>query len=58
MARTGGDPVHADGPDLFTYLPTAVRYTPGRATVAEKYAAGFALGSEPLWPDGQQVHWG
>jgi len=47
-----------DGPDLLTYVPTAVRYTLGRATVAEECAARFALGSEPLWPDHQQVYRG
>jgi hypothetical protein len=47
-----------DGPNLFTYLPTAVRYTLGQATAADMHAAGFAPGSEPLWPDHQQVYWG
>jgi hypothetical protein len=47
-----------DGPNLFTYLPTAVRYTFGRATAADMYAAGFARGSEPLWPYHQSFYWG
>jgi hypothetical protein len=37
-----------DGPNLFTSLPTAVRYSLGQATAADMYAAGFARGSEPL----------
>ncbi|MGY1665668.1 tannase/feruloyl esterase family alpha/beta hydrolase [Geodermatophilus sp. SYSU D00696] len=47
-----------DGPNLFTYLPTAVRYTLGQATAEEMYAAGFARGSEPLWDYHEQVYWG
>jgi hypothetical protein len=47
-----------DGPNLFTYLPTAVRYALGQATAEEMYAAGFARGSEALWPYHQQVYWG
>jgi len=47
-----------DGPNLFTYLPTAVRYTLGRATAGDMYAAGFARGSEQLWPYHQSVYWG
>jgi hypothetical protein len=47
-----------DGPNLFTYLPTAVRYTLGDATAEDMYAAGFARGSEALWPYHQSVYWG
>jgi hypothetical protein len=47
-----------DGPNLFTYLPTAVRYTLGLATAADMHAAGFARGSEPLWPYHQSFYWG
>jgi fermentation-respiration switch protein FrsA (DUF1100 family) len=47
-----------DGPNLFTYLPTAVRYSLGLATAADMYAAGFARGSEPLWPYHQSFYWG
>ncbi|MCV2489866.1 tannase/feruloyl esterase family alpha/beta hydrolase [Geodermatophilus sp. YIM 151500] len=47
-----------DGPNLFTYLPTAVRYTLGQATAADMHAAGFAHGSEPLWPFHQSFYWG
>jgi Tannase and feruloyl esterase len=47
-----------DGPNLLTYLPTAVRYTLGLATAADMYAAGFAPGSEPLWPDHRKAYWG
>jgi hypothetical protein len=46
------------GPDLFTYLPTAVRYTLGQADAEDMYAAGFARGSEALWPYHQSVYWG
>jgi hypothetical protein len=55
----------ADGPNLFTYLPTALRayprYVAGDAgsTVAhsEMIEAGFAPGSEPLWAFHYQVYW-
>ncbi|WP_169064593.1 tannase/feruloyl esterase family alpha/beta hydrolase [Geodermatophilus dictyosporus] len=47
-----------DGPNLFTYLPTAVRYTLGQATAEDMYAAGFARGSEPLWDYHRTVYWG
>jgi hypothetical protein len=47
-----------DGPNLFTYLPTAVRYTLGQAGADDMYAAGFAHGSEALWPYHRTVYWG
>jgi len=47
-----------DGPNLFTYLPTAVRYTYGQASADDMYAAGFARGSEKLWPYHQSIYWG
>jgi hypothetical protein len=47
-----------DGPNLFTYLPTAVRYALGRATADDMYGAGFARGSEALWPYHQSMYWG
>ena len=46
------------GPNLFTYLPTAVRFMQGRATPEDMYRAGFARGSEPLWPSHAAVYWG
>ena len=48
----------AEGPNLFTYLPTAVRYALGQADAEDMYEAGFARGSEPLWPYHQLVYWG
>jgi hypothetical protein len=47
-----------DGPNLFTYLPTAVRYTYGKATADDMYEAGFEPGSEALWPYHRTVYWG
>jgi Tannase and feruloyl esterase len=47
-----------DGPNLFTYLPTAVRFTLGHATPDDMYRAGFARGSEVLWPYHEAVYWG
>ena len=51
----------ADGPNLFTYLPTALREYP-RAAVdpaarQRMYDVGFAPGSELLWPDHHAVYW-
>jgi hypothetical protein len=52
----------ADGPNLFTYLPTALRAYPRYAAGDESahqemLAAGFSPGSEPLWPIYYQVYW-
>ena len=46
-----------DGPNLFTYLPTAVRFVLGQADADDMYAAGFAPGSEPLWDYHKAVYW-
>ncbi|MDF3299408.1 tannase/feruloyl esterase family alpha/beta hydrolase [Streptomyces tropicalis] len=48
----------ADGPNLLTSLPTGVARTLGRADDADMYAAGFARGSEFLWPYHEQAYWG
>jgi hypothetical protein len=52
----------AEGPNLFTYLPTALRAYPryaagDQAAHDEMIAAGFSPGSEPLWPFHYQVYW-
>ena len=50
-----------DGPNLFTYLPTALReYPPGRGgpgRARRMYAAGFPPGSEVLWTDHYADYW-
>ncbi|TGA97079.1 tannase/feruloyl esterase family alpha/beta hydrolase [Streptomyces palmae] len=46
------------GPDPLRTLPTAVAYGLGQATPQEMYAAGFAPGSEFLWPYHQRAYWG
>ncbi|MFF2651573.1 tannase/feruloyl esterase family alpha/beta hydrolase [Streptomyces sp. NPDC058045] len=48
----------AHGPNLLTPLPTAVAWTLGRATAADMYRAGFAPGSEFLWPYHSSTYWG
>ncbi|WP_441349160.1 tannase/feruloyl esterase family alpha/beta hydrolase [Streptomyces sp. NTH33] len=48
----------AEGPNPFTFLPTAVAYQAGRATHQDMLDAGFAPGSEFLWPYHQSVYWG
>ncbi|MFD8305813.1 tannase/feruloyl esterase family alpha/beta hydrolase [Streptomyces sp. NPDC059690] len=47
-----------DGPDLLTSLPTAVARTLGSARDEDMYAAGFARGSEFLWPYHEKAYWG
>lgn len=57
----------ASGPNLFTYLPTALRAYPryvagagspdGEAAHQEMIEAGFSPGSEPLWAFHYQVYW-
>ena len=50
-----------DGPNLFTYLPTALRDYPSAAVDPaarqRMYDAGFEPGSESLWPDHYAVYW-
>ncbi|NUT28133.1 MAG: tannase/feruloyl esterase family alpha/beta hydrolase, partial [Streptomyces sp.] len=48
----------ADGPHLLTSLPTAVARMLGAARDEDLYAAGFARGSEFLWPYHEQAYWG
>lgn len=46
------------GPNLLTSLPTAVARMLGSAGDEELYTAGFARGSEFLWPYHEQAYWG
>jgi hypothetical protein len=51
-----------NGPNLFTFLPTAMRDYPSYAAGDERahqrmLAAGYAPGSEFLWPYHNQVYW-
>jgi hypothetical protein len=50
-----------EGPNLFTYLPTALREYPqalvDRAAAQRMYAVGFEPGSEILWTDHYGVYW-
>jgi hypothetical protein len=53
----------ADGPNLFTFLPPALRnypaYTAGDEQAHQNMlAAGYAPGSEFLWPYHDEVYWG
>jgi hypothetical protein len=51
----------ADGPNLFTYLPTALRDYPQAqldpAARQRMYDVGFEPGSEILWPDHYTIYW-
>ena len=53
----------ADGPNLFTYLPTALKNYPRYAATGDQgahdamIAAGFAPGSEFLWPFHYSYYW-
>jgi len=51
----------ADGPNLFTYLPTALREYPQAeldpAARQRMYDVGFEPGSEILWKDHYAVYW-
>jgi hypothetical protein len=53
----------ADGPNLFTYLPTALKHYPAYAATGDAaahdamIAAGFAPGSEFLWPFHYSYYW-
>ncbi|MEO6411141.1 MAG: tannase/feruloyl esterase family alpha/beta hydrolase [Pedococcus sp.] len=53
----------AEGPNLLTYLPTALRNYPAYAATGDQTAhdaiigAGFVPGSEFLWPFHEAVYW-
>ncbi|MFF9278091.1 tannase/feruloyl esterase family alpha/beta hydrolase [Streptomyces griseosporeus] len=48
----------AGGPNLLTSLPTAVARQLGAARDEDLYTAGFARGSEFLWPYHEKAYWG
>ncbi|MFI9151405.1 tannase/feruloyl esterase family alpha/beta hydrolase [Streptomyces sp. NPDC053367] len=48
----------ADGPNLLTSLPVTVARAAGSARDENLYAAGFARGSEFLWPYHEKAYWG
>ncbi|MFE2048168.1 tannase/feruloyl esterase family alpha/beta hydrolase [Streptomyces sp. NPDC059459] len=48
----------ADGPNLLTSLPVTVARMLGEAREEDLYAAGFARGSEFLWPYHEKAYWG
>ncbi|GGX68668.1 tannase/feruloyl esterase family alpha/beta hydrolase [Streptomyces fructofermentans] len=48
----------ADGPSLLTSLPAGVARVLGTARDEDLYAAGFARGSEFLWPYHEKAYWG
>ncbi|MGZ3114163.1 tannase/feruloyl esterase family alpha/beta hydrolase [Streptomyces sp. H62] len=48
----------ADGPNLLTSLPVTVARMLGEAREEGLYTAGFARGSEFLWPYHERAYWG
>lgn len=46
------------GPNLFTYLPTAVAHSLGQATRDDMLAVGFGPETEFLWPYHEKVYYG
>ena len=58
-----GTLLRADGPNLMTYLPAALRHYPAYAATGDQaaheaiIAAGFAPGSEFLWEFHHKVYW-
>jgi hypothetical protein len=56
-----GSLFQSQGPNLFTYLPTALRDYPTSnvdpAARQRMYDVGFEPGSESLWPDHYAVYW-
>ncbi len=58
-----GTLLRADGPNLLTYLPAALKHYPDYAATGDQaahdamIAAGFAPGSEFLWPFHHSYYW-